>query len=67
MSDTVRFLTVPEVAELIKLTEARVYEAVRLKLLPAVRIGRQIRIEHSVFVEWARSGGKTFANGWRRN
>jgi excisionase family DNA binding protein len=67
MLDAVRFLTVPQVAEMIQLTEARIYEAVRQNLLPAVHIGRQVRIEESVFLEWARSGGKTHANVWSRS
>lgn len=43
----------------------RVYEAVRLGLVPAVHIGRQIRIEERAFVEWVRDGGQTHAGGWR--
>ena len=57
----IRFFTVPQVAEMTQLTEARVYEAVRLNLLPGVRIGRQVRIEETAFLEWVRVGGKACA------
>lgn len=58
----VRLLTVPQVAEMTQLTEARVYEAVRLHLLPGVRIGRQVRIEETAFLDWIRAGGMTYNN-----
>ena len=58
----VRLLTVPQVAEITQFTEARVYEAVRLRLLPGVRIGRQVRIEEAAFLEWVRKGGNGYDN-----
>ncbi|MTV61782.1 helix-turn-helix domain-containing protein, partial [Streptococcus pneumoniae] len=60
-----RFFTVPEIADLLQMKRERVYEAVRLGLVPAVHIGRQIRIEEKAFVEWVRDGGQTHAAGWR--
>ena len=60
-----RFFTIPEIADLLQMKRERVYEAVRLGLVPAVHIGRQIRIEERAFVEWVRDGGPTFAGGWR--
>jgi excisionase family DNA binding protein len=60
-----RFFTVPEIADLLQMKRERVYEAVRLGLVPAVHIGRQIRIEERAFVEWVRNGGQTHAGGWR--
>lgn len=60
-----RFFTVPEIADLLQMKRERVYEAVRLGLVPAVHIGRQIRIEEKAFVEWVRDGGQTCAAGWR--
>ncbi len=60
-----RFFTVPEIADLLQMKRERVYEAVRLGLVPAVHIGRQIRIEQKAFVEWVRDGGQTCAAGWR--
>lgn len=60
-----RFFTVQEIADLLQMKRERVYEAVRLGLVPAVHIGRQVRIEQKAFVEWVRDGGQTFAAGWR--
>lgn len=53
-----KFFTVQQVAELVQLTPARVYEAIRLELLPAVHIGRQVRIEEQAFQDWVRNGGQ---------
>ena len=40
-------LTVPEVAELLGLTKAYVYEMVRRAILPAVRYGKYVRVRRS--------------------
>jgi excisionase family DNA binding protein len=52
-----RLLSVPEVAKLLSVTPGRVYELVRLRLLPAVHLGRQIRVEEQTLREWIRNGG----------
>ena len=61
-----RFYTVEEVADLVKLSRGRVYEAIRLNLLPAVHIGRQVRIEEQSFQAWVAHGGKTHPGRWKR-
>lgn len=61
------FYTVDEVAEMVRLTRARVYEAIRQQLLPCVRIGRQVRIEEQGFREWVRQGGCALSGGWRHD
>lgn len=38
-------------------SEARVYEAARLGLIPCVRIGRQVRFDEDTLREWVRQGG----------
>lgn len=55
-----QFYTVSDVAEILRLNPDRVYEAVRLGLLPAVHIGRQIRIEQEAFEAWVRGGGTSY-------
>lgn len=60
-----RFFTVPEIADLLQMKRERVYEAVRLGLVPSVHIGRQIRIEEKAFLDWVQGGGQTYAAGWR--
>ena len=61
-----RLYTVAQVAEMAQLSEARIYEAIRLNLLPAVRIGRQVRIEETAFLTWIRGGGQALEGGWKR-
>jgi excisionase family DNA binding protein len=67
MDDELPFqcFTVVQVAEMAQLSQARVYEAIRLNVLPAVRIGRQVRIERSAFRVWISGGGQRLAGGWK--
>jgi excisionase family DNA binding protein len=55
-----KFLTVNEIAETIGLSTGRVYETIRLGLLPAVRIGRQVRVEEQAFRDWVSNGGQSY-------
>jgi len=55
-----KFYTVRQIAELVQLTPARVYEAIRLNLLPAVHIGRQVRVEEQALHDWVRNGGQSY-------
>lgn len=55
-----KFLTVNEIAETIGLSTGRVYETIRLGLLPAVRIGRQVRVEEQAFQDWVSNGGQSY-------
>ena len=57
-----RFLTVNEIAETLGMSTHRVYEVLRHGLMPAVRIGRQVRVEEQAFKEWVASGGQTYAH-----
>jgi excisionase family DNA binding protein len=61
-----RLLSVAQVAPMLGLTEARVYELVRLRMLPAVRIGRQVRIDEQALQAWIAQGGQALPGGWRR-
>lgn len=46
------------VSELLNVPKARVYELVRLKILPVVRIGaRQIRFDEQALHAWIKAGG----------
>ena len=59
-------LRVPRVAEILDLTPARIYELVREGVLPAVRLGRQVRIDPEALEAWIDSGGQSLPGGWRR-
>ena len=59
-------LTVNEVAELLRVSPARVYELLRTEALPAVRLGRQVRVSREALERWIDRGGKPLAGAWRR-
>jgi len=54
-----RLLDAKEVAEILQVSLARVYELTRQGILPSVRIGpRQIRFEETRLMQWIEHGGK---------
>ena len=55
-----KLITVNKIAELTDLSTDRVYEIIRLGLLPAVKIGRQVRVEEQVLKDWISRGGQTY-------
>ena len=57
-----KFLTVPEMAETLGMKTGRVYELLRLGLIPAVRFGRLVRVEEQAFKDWVSKGGQTYAH-----
>ena len=61
-----RLLTAAEVAEILAVTPARVYELVRRGMLPHVRVGRQVRIDPAALDAWIAAGGQALPGGWRR-
>lgn len=46
------------VATRLGVSKDRAYELVRLGILPAVRLGRQVRVDEDVLHEWILSGGR---------
>jgi putative molybdopterin biosynthesis protein len=50
-------LTAVEVAEVLRVSRYHVYDLVRDGRLPAVRIGRHVRIARSVLDAWIGNGG----------
>lgn len=52
-----KLLRVPEVAGIIDTTIPIAYELIRLGILPAVRLGRQIRVDANALDEWIKNGG----------
>lgn len=61
-----QLLRVPHVARVLDVTEDRVYQLVREGLLPAVRVGRQIRFDADKLRDWIEQGGCALPGGWRR-
>jgi excisionase family DNA binding protein len=60
-------LTAQQVAVLLQVPKARVYELAREGLIPAVRLGRQIRVSASALDDWIADGGQALPDGWRRD
>ena len=51
-SETLRLLTLPEVADLLRLSEKTVRRLVAARRMPCVRLGRQLRFVQSDIVRW---------------
>lgn len=62
-----RLLTVKSVSEVLGVSEARVYDLIREGILPACRLGRQVRVSEDVLREWIENGGQALPGGWRRD
>ena len=53
-----RLLTAKEVAPILQVKPARVYELARERAIPSVRVGeRQLRFEESALRDWIVAGG----------
>lgn len=59
-----RLLRMSDVAEVLDVSVARAYELARSGLIPAVRMGRQVRVEQRQLEEWIEAGGNP---GWNQN
>jgi len=57
-----KLLTVAQVAEILQVPKARVYELVRQGKLPKVPIGRTVRISEDELRIWAACGGSPLAS-----
>ena len=53
-----RLLTIPEVARRLHVRDERAYQLVRDGVVPAVRIGRQVRVDEDSLLEWIAQGGR---------
>lgn len=59
-------LTVREVAEILRVPEARAYALLRTGRLPGlVQIGRQRRVRADVLRQFIETGGKPLPGGWK--
>ena len=61
-----RLLKAKTLAEMLGVSEARAYELMREKILPTVRLGRQVRVSQDALEHFISSGGKSLPGGWRR-
>lgn len=44
--------TIPEVAKYLKMSKSKVYDLVKTKRIPHIKIGRNVRIRESDLDEW---------------
>lgn len=51
------FLQISQVADLLEISDTTARRLVKTGVLPAVRVGRQIRIDQKRLQEWLNSGG----------
>lgn len=47
-----QIMTVPQVAEYLKISKSKIYYLVQRKEIPHVRIGRNVRIRESDLAKW---------------
>lgn len=59
-------LTVPEAAAFLRIGRTAAYEAVRLGLIPSVRLGRLVRIPRDALLAWLAADGEVKQDGARR-
>lgn len=52
-----KLLTAEEVAEMLRIPKAHVYELARRGKIPCTRIGRLVRFPQARILEWIESGG----------
>lgn len=52
-----KLLRIPQVADILNVSEWRAYELARQGRLPVVRLGRQVRVNEAALMSWIESGG----------
>jgi len=60
-----RLLRITEVARILDQHETRVYQMIRAGLLPAVHLGRQVRIDELALEKWIENGGQQLPGKWK--
>lgn len=61
-----QLLAVEEVADILQVRVHRVYDMARQGIIPAVRLGRQLRFSPAKIQEFIDAGGQALPGGWRR-
>ena len=46
------FITVIEMAQILKISRSKAYELIKIKDFPIIKIGKNIRIEKNKFLNW---------------
>ncbi len=62
-----RLLLASEGAAILRVTIPRFYQLVRDGVVPAIRVGRQIRVDPQKLQDWLDRGGRSLAGGWKHD
>lgn len=65
-NDTLKLLTIDEVAGILNVKVTRAYELARTGLIPTVRLGRQVRVDERRLIAWIEEGGAILPGGWKK-
>lgn len=63
--DSIHLLTIPEAAEVLRVSKPRLYDLIRQGLVPAARLGRHLRLEENRLREFLDAGGRGLDGGWK--
>ncbi len=61
-----KILTIPEVAEVLKISKAKIYMLVSKKKIPHIKIQRNVRIRESDLVKWLEQQTVTVDSGHKK-
>ena len=61
-----KLMTVPEAAAELGITVPRCYTLIREGILPAVYLGRVVRVSDVELEEWVVTGGRRFSGLWKK-
>jgi excisionase family DNA binding protein len=59
-------LTASETARALRIDRRRVYALIRVGVLPAVHLGRQVRVAEVALEQFIKAGGRRLPGGWRK-
>jgi excisionase family DNA binding protein len=59
-------LTLDEVARVLRISYRRAAQLARDRVLPTVKLGRQVRVSPLALEQFVANGGCSLAGGWRR-
>ena len=62
-----KLLLIREVADILHVSQSRAYAMARTGMLPAVHLGRQLRVDADRLDQWIANGGKALPGGWKRD
>jgi excisionase family DNA binding protein len=66
MTVPARLLTVPEAADVLRLSVGAVYQLIRADVLPACHVGRALRLSEDALATFVAAGGRAWPGGWRK-